>query len=165
MQIEVRNMDDNVSRNPFGVMDVPEPNSDDVVAFAAETTLHGAADDANATAWSTLGRQPASPPLEGEWASRWNGGADPAVPGDAPENWKTGRAELRCAGRRLYIRFDWHGGARQGLIDAERHGAARLVGKYINLSNPAITRPWVGLIVSHDRIDGRWSNGRLDFRR
>jgi hypothetical protein len=41
----------------------------------------------------------------------------------------------------------------------------RLVGKYINLSNPAITRPWIGLIVSERRIDGRWPQGRLDFRR
>jgi hypothetical protein len=46
-----------------------------------------------------------------------------------------------------------------------RENRQRLVGKYINLSNPAITRPWVGLIVSDQRIDGRWTNGRLDFRR
>jgi hypothetical protein len=39
------------------------------------------------------------------------------------------------------------------------------VGRYINLGNPAITQPWVGLIVDNRRIDGRWPNGRLDFRR
>jgi hypothetical protein len=41
----------------------------------------------------------------------------------------------------------------------------RLVGKYINLTDPAISRPWTGLVVSNDRIDGRFPEGRLDFRR
>jgi hypothetical protein len=158
-------MQDGASRNPFGEMDVPEPNDAEVVAFAATATLGGGADDANAEAWSARGHQGARPSIEGEWASRWNGGADPAIPGDAPEHWKAGRAELRCVGERVYIRFDWHEGARRGLIDAERRGENRLVGKYINLTSPAITRPWVGLIVSDARIDGRWTNGRLDFRR
>jgi hypothetical protein len=158
-------MERNVTRNPFGVIDVPEPNDAEVVAFAATATLDGGADDANAMPWNAPARHQASPSIEGEWAGRWNGGADPAVPGDAPDKWKGGCAELRCAGARVYIRFDWHGGARHGLIDAECRGPNRLVGKYINLSNPAITRPWVGLIVSNDRIDGRWTNGRLDFRR
>jgi hypothetical protein len=61
--------------------------------------------------------------------------------------------------------FDWHNGARHGLIEARRETPTRLVGKYINLTNPAITRPWVGLIVDARRIDGRWASGRLDFRR
>jgi hypothetical protein len=57
------------------------------------------------------------------------------------------------------------GGRRHGLIDAQREGANRLVGKYINLTTPEITRPWVGLIVDATRIDGCFPNGRLDFRR
>jgi hypothetical protein len=61
--------------------------------------------------------------------------------------------------------FDWDSGARQGLIDARRDGPQRLVGKYINLGNSAITRPWIGLVVNNQRIDGRWTEGRLDFRR
>jgi hypothetical protein len=61
--------------------------------------------------------------------------------------------------------FDWDSGARKGLIDARREGPQRLVGKYINLGNPAITRPWIGQIVNDRRIDGRWTEGRLDFRR
>jgi hypothetical protein len=68
-------------------------------------------------------------------------------------------------GERVYLLFDWDHGARRGLIDARREDAKRLVGKYINLTNPAITRPWIGLIVSNERIDGRWLGGRLDFRR
>lgn len=56
-------------------------------------------------------------------------------------------------------------GARQALLDVRYVDPDTLVGRYINLSNPAITQPWVGLIVDNRRIDGRWPNGRLDFRR
>ena len=77
----------------------------------------------------------------------------------------SGAAQARIIGERVYLLFDWDRGARRGLIDAMRESPQRLVGKYINLSNPAITRPWVGRIVSDQRIDGRWPQGRLDFRR
>jgi hypothetical protein len=150
-------------RNPFGVMDVPDPNDGEVTQFAATAPLEGSADDANAAAWSATENNGRAT-IEGDWSSRWNGGADPTIPGDAADKWKTGPAEARVAGDRVYLRFDWDSGARQGLIDAKRDGP-RLVGKYINLSNPAITRPWIGLIVSERRIDGRWTQGRLDFRR
>jgi hypothetical protein len=86
------------------------------------------------------------------------------IPGDAANKWKQGQAEVKAAGDRLYLLFDWDNGARRGLIDAQREGA-RLVGKYINLTDPKVTRPWIGLIVSNRRIDGRWTGGRLDFRR
>lgn len=59
-----------------------------------------------------------------------------------------GQAEARIIGERIYISFDWDHVARKGLIDARREGPQRLVGPYINLSNPAITRPWIGRIVS-----------------
>ena len=152
-----------VIRNPFGTMDVPEPNDGEVTAYAAAATLTGGADDANAAQWGLV--ETAADPLEGAWLGRWNGGADPTIPGDAPEKWKEGRAEVRTLGDRIYLRFDWDGGRRHGLIDARRDGANRLVGKYINLTDPRITRPWVGLIVDATRIDGRHPNGRLDFRR
>ena len=150
------------SRNPFGVMDVPNPNDFEVARFAATATL-GAFADANAEPWGTANEGDGS--IEGNWSSRWNGGADPTIPGDAADKWKTGPAEARVLGDRIYLRFDWDSGARKGLIDARHDGSQRLVGKYINLSNPAITRPWIGLIVSEQRIDGRWPQGRLDFRR
>jgi hypothetical protein len=153
------------SRNPFGVMDVPDPNDSEVLAFAAGARLAGTSDDDNAGAWTTQGDRDQHHGIEGNWTSRWNGGADPTIPGDAANKWKQGRAELRAAGDRIYILFDWDQGARRGLIDAQREGSTRLVGKYINLTDPKITRPWIGLIVSSQRIDGRWSGGRLDFRR
>lgn len=131
--------------------------------FAAKAVLAGGVDDANAPRW--MPTPASSDPLEGVWASRWNGGADPTIPGDAPDKWKQGRAEVRVVGDRVYLRFDWDDGRRHGLIDAQREGAERLLGKYINLTDPAITRPWAGLIVDATRIDGVFPNGRLDFRR
>ncbi len=152
------------SRNPFGVMDVPNPNDLEVARFAATATF-GEFADANAEPWAAADKDDPHGSIEGNWSSRWNGGADPSIPKDASYKSKQGSAEARMIGERIYLLFDWEGGARRGLIDAMRDGPQRLVGKYINLSNPAITRPWVGLIVSDARIDGRWTNGRLDFRR
>src|SRR5262245_22660323 len=159
------------TRNPFGVLDVPNPDDQEVREFAARAKLAGSADDDNAIAW-TAPSDPASRDLasqdlaiEGHWSSRWNGGADPTIPGDAEHKWKQGRAEVRTAGDRVYLMFEWDNGARKGLIDAGRKGPTMLVGRYINLTDPRITRPWIGLIVSNQRIDGRWTGGRLDFRR
>ena len=151
-----------IIRNPFGTADVPAPDGSDVTAFAATATLAGGADDVNASAWAA---ELHSDPLEGAWSSRWNGGADPTIAGDAPEKWKQGRAEVRVNGDRLYLRFDWDGGRRHGLIEAVCEDGGRLVGKYINLTDPGIQRPWVGRIVDLTRIDGCFPHGRLDFRR
>ena len=152
-----------VIRNPFGTMDVPSPDDAEVMDYAATATLAGDAADGNATAWAAIAAP--SDPIEGIWASRWNGGADPTIVGDTADKWKQGRADIRTAGSRIYLRFDWDNGRRHGLIDASREGAGRLVGKYINLTTPAITRPWVGRVVDAGRIDGCFPNGRLDFRR
>ena len=153
------------TRNPFDVMDVPNPNDQQVLEFAAVIKLAGTADDENASAWAPPSEHDQYATLEGHWSSRWNGGADPTIPGDAEDKWKQGRAEARAVEDRVFILFDWNHGARKGLIDARREGATRLVGRYVNLTDPKITRPWVGLIVSNERIDGRWPGGRLDFRR
>lgn len=152
------------TRNPFDVMDVPDPDDEEVLKFAADAELAGTSDDANANAWPRDTGRDDHGAIEGDWSSRWNGGADPTIPGDAANKWKQGRAEVKAAGDRLYLLFDWDNGARRGLIDARREGTS-LVGKYINLTDPTITRPWIGLIVSNQRIDGRWTGGRLDFRR
>ena len=152
------------TRNPFDVMDVPNPNDKEVLEFATGAKLAGTSDDENAKAWTPPGDRDQYGAIEGNWSSRWNGGADPTIPGDAANKWKQGQAEVKTAGDRLYILFDWDNGARRGLIDAHREGT-RLAGKYINLTDPKITRPWVGLIVSNQTIDGRWTGGRLDFRR
>jgi len=124
-----------VVRNPFGVMDVPDPNDAEVQAFAAAATLDARADDDNAGAWGTLGGSGQYDTIAGNWSSRWNGGADPTIPGDTAGAWKQGLAEARLSGTRVFLLFTWDHGARRGLI------------------------------VSHQRIDGRWTGGRLDFRR
>ncbi|MET4065658.1 hypothetical protein ABID58_000432 [Bradyrhizobium sp. S3.2.6] len=152
-----------VIRNPFGTMDVPEPSDSEVMHYAIAATLAGDAADGNAAHWASI--PTLSDPLEGAWASRWNGGADPTIAGDTPDQWKQGRAEARVVGERIYLRFDWDNGRRHGLIDAARESGNGLIGKYINLTNPAIMRPWVGLVVDASRIDGCFPNGRLDFRR
>ena len=152
-----------VIRNPFGTMDVPSPDDPEVMDYAATAVLPGDGADGNAAAWATIAAP--SDPIEGTWSSRWNGGADPTIAGDTPDKWKQGRAEVRVAGNRVYLRFDWDNGRRHGLIDAARDGTDRLVGKYINLTTPAITRPWVGRVIDAMRIDGCFPQGRLDFRR
>jgi hypothetical protein len=152
------------ARNPFDVMDVPNPNDQEVLEFAAGATLAGASDDENAKAWTAPSDDDQYGAIEGNWSSRWNGGAEPTIPADAADKWKQGQAEVKVAGDRLYLLFDWDNGARRGLIDAHREGT-RLVGRYINLTDPKVTRPWIGLIVNNQRIDGRWTGGRLDFRR
>lgn len=153
-------------RNPFGVADVPDPNGTDVEGFAAKVDLSGSANDPNAQAWpAALGVATAPDSIEGSWRSRWNGGADPTIAGDSCEAWKDGRAEVKMEGDRVYILFDWNDGARRGLLDARHDGPNRLKGRYINLSDPSITRPWAGRIIDKRRIDGRWTSGRLDFRR
>jgi hypothetical protein len=156
---------DRVCGNPFGIADIPEAEDDAAVGFAATASLDGSAGDENATAWEVASDLDPGNEIEGLWSSRWNGGADPTIPGDATDRWKHGKAELKTAGDRVFLLFDWNNGARWGLIHARRLSDDRLVGKYVNLTDRSIVRPWTGLIVSNRRIDGRWPGGRLDFRR
>src|SRR6188768_3437923 len=81
------------TRNPFGVMDVPNPDDADVRQFAGSTTLEGAADDVNAGAWATADGTSLPGTIEGNWSSRWNGGADPTIAGDTADKWKQGQGE------------------------------------------------------------------------
>jgi len=134
-------------RNPFGVTDVTGPHDREVEEFSAQAPRQPAPGDANAAAWSS-----------GQWSSRWNGGA-------AGSEWKQGAARVEYRGEQFYALFEWDGGAQRGLIEAHRESGDRLVGRYLNLGNPAITRPWVGLVIDEARIDGYWTHGRLDFRR
>jgi hypothetical protein len=152
-------------RNPFGVQDAPDPDGADVTDFGAQVALGELAADPNAPAWcgSPADEQPKS--IEGEWSSRWNGGVDGTISGDTAARWKAGKARVSAVGDRVYLLFDWDNGARRALIDARRSGQSHLLGRYINLNDPTITRPWAGFIVDNTRIDGRWTSGRLDFRR
>jgi hypothetical protein len=144
-----------MSRNPFGVPDVPDPDGEDVTAFASGVRLSGSDHDENAGDWHVpSAAAPAS--IEGDWSSRWKAEGI---------GWQIGHGKLSSNAERVYILFDWNDATEQGLIEARRDGRDRLVGRYLNLSAPEITRPWVGLIVDATRIDGQHSEGRIDFRR
>jgi hypothetical protein len=88
------------TRNPFDVMDVPNPNDQEVLEFAAGAKLAGTSDDENARAWTAPSDRNQPGAIEGNWSSRWNGGADPTIPGDAGNKWKQGAAEVRTTGDR-----------------------------------------------------------------
>jgi hypothetical protein len=145
------------TRNPFGVLDVTDPDGEDVQKFArdaAERIPAKADEDANAGAWSnmTLVNKPDS--IEGPWSSRWNGGA---------EKWiGNGTAHIRIAKDRVYILYSDATGSY--LVDAKRAGNT-LVGRYVNINNPKDVSPFFGRIVDNTRIDGAWSQGRWDLRR
>jgi hypothetical protein len=104
---------DNIIENPFGVMDVPSPYDADVIGFAGKTSLYGAPDDANAEAWASTRERGPYPAIEGRWESRWNGAADPTIPGDSAATWKRGVGEVRIVGDRVYLKFDWNNGVRE----------------------------------------------------
>jgi hypothetical protein len=152
-------------RNPFGVLDAPDPNGQDIDEFAAQVQRSDSSIDAKALVRNASRGDEPYRSIEGHWLSRWNGGGEPAMVGDTEDTWKPGTGELRVVGDRVYVLFDWADSARQALLDARRDGPVTLIGRYVNLGDPTITSPWRGRIVDNRRIDGRWSNGRLDFRR
>lgn len=127
-----------------------------VSSFALKSNLTGRQDEANAINWFnniTEGRQDS---LDGIWFSRWNGGYSGV-------NWEVGTASLHTIKNSVYI---LHTSSRWAyLIAANKEGRNKLVGRYFNLLNPSESTPWVGLIVSPERIDGQWADGRWDFRR
>jgi hypothetical protein len=144
------------ARNPFNVEDVPDPDGEDVKAFAAKIALPGAANDPNAVQWAEKATSGTANSLDGEWSSRWNRNR-------APEDWFTGTAKVKSVGDRVYIYYKDR--TNEYLIDARREGKTRLVGRYLNLGEHTDTTPWVGVIIDDERIDGIWTLGRWDLRR
>lgn len=115
--------------------------------------------DENAAQWPTDTSSGRYDSLDGEWSSRWNGGA-------ASEKWMYGSATCISRGDYSLFLFDDRGltAAVYALI-CIRERQDRLVGRYVNLDRPEDSTPWVGFIVDHARIDGYWTEGRWDFRR
>ena len=141
-------------RNPFGETDVADPFGADVQAFAAKTKLAGGKADPNAAAWPDRDFTNTTDNLGGQWASRWNSGVS--------KDWNGGKADIKVVGDRVYILY-----AEEYLFDLKWTGEKKevLAGRYVSLSDTNDTSPWVGIIISDDRIDGHWSQGRWDFRR
>jgi hypothetical protein len=57
-------------------MNVPNPDDQEVLQFAAPTTLAAAADDENAGAWASPCDCNLEDTIDSNWSSRWNGGED-----------------------------------------------------------------------------------------
>lgn len=93
--------------NPFGVMDVPDPDGEDVQAFAAEVRLKSDGRDANAKPWSDVVVDLPDTCLEGAWGGRWRRTHE--------RTWNDGSADVSVQGERVYIYFvpKW-GGRRRG---------------------------------------------------
>ena len=143
--------------NPFGVMDVPNPDGDDVQAFAKKVKLLGDKKDDNAPQWSENVTEGKEGSLDGEWFCRWSNG------GGAITNWYCGTATVRTVKDRVYILCKDETGT--FLIDTVRKETG-LVGRYRCVEGATSdSTPWVGLIVDNERIDGCWRGGRWDLRR
>ena len=146
------------SRNPFGFPDIIEPDGPDVMQLAARIQMPGGPDDRNATQWveepSTGNRES----LNGVWYSRWESGT-------------SGSAIVRVVGDRFYAAYTNQSGRMAGktwLLEAVIGSDNRLAGRWVQIGNPRDTGPFIGLIVSPERIDGIWSarmSDRWDFRR
>jgi hypothetical protein len=55
-------------RNPFDVMDVPNPNDREVLEFAASAKLAGTSDDENARVWTPSSDCNQYGAIEGKWS-------------------------------------------------------------------------------------------------
>ena len=146
------------TRNPFGVPDVAAPDGADVLQLAARVQMPGGPDDRNAPQWSegiTAGNPET---LNGEWYSRWEAGT-------------SGSAKIEVIGDRLYAIYTNNSGRLAGktwLLEAVIGPDKRLAGRWEQVGNSRDSGPFIGLIVSPERIDGIWSelmSDRWDFRR
>lgn len=146
------------SRNPFRVADVPNPDGPDVMQLAARVQLPGGPDDRNAPQWVDEVTPGTPDRLDGEWSSRWAAGT-------------SGTAKIEVVGNRLYALYSNRAGRLAGkiwLLEAVIGPDNRLAGRWQQIGNARDTGPFIGLIVSADRIDGIWSgrtSDRWDFRR
>ena len=143
-------------RNPFGVKDVPNPDGEDVQAFAREANFSQTRRMTMLLKWSEKATEGKAGTLDGEWSCRWSS------IGGGVTNWYFGTATVRTVKDRVYILCKDETGT--FLIDTVRKGN-RLVGRYMGIWSNSDSTPWVGVIVDNERIDGIWSGGRWDLRR
>jgi hypothetical protein len=146
------------SRNPFGMPDVIAPDGPDVMQLADRVQMPGGPDDRNAPQWAEDISSGKPETLDGVWFSRWESGT-------------SGSATVRVVGDRFYALYTNQSGRMNGkswLLEAVIGGDKRLAGRWVQVGNPRDTGPFIGLIVSPERIDGIWSartSDRWDFRR
>jgi hypothetical protein len=147
------------SRNPFGFPDIVAPDGPDVMQLAARIQMPGGPDDRNAPQWAEdVASSGNRDSLNGVWYSRWEAGT-------------SGSSTVRVIGDRLYATYTNQSGRMAGktwLLEAVIGSDNRLAGRWVQIGNPRDTGPFIGLIVSPERIDGIWSarmSDRWDFRR
>src|SRR5690348_798581 len=147
-----------VSRNPFGLPDVISPDGRDVMQLAERIQMPGGPDDRNAPQWSEAVTSGRTDSLDGTWYSRWDAGT-------------SGTATVRVVGDRFYAMYSNLSGRLAGmtwLLEAILLPDNRLAGRWVQIGNSRDTGPFIGKVVSPDRIDGIWSprmSDRWDFRR
>ncbi len=129
-------------QHPFGLdVEVPDPEGDDVKAFAAQVKLSGDDDDWNAPQWCDKVHQGKRGSIDGLWECR---------DGDNFARWTV---QVKTVGDWVYILGytpDYY------LLKARRQGN-RLVGRYNDIDDPSSDwGPHVYLIVNDERIDGVW---------
>jgi hypothetical protein len=76
-------------------LEFPGPNGAEVLGFVVGAKLAGTLGDENARAWTAPSDRDRYRAIEGNWSSRWNGRADPTIPGDAANTWKQGHTEVK----------------------------------------------------------------------
>ena len=146
-------------RNPFGLVDIADDFfGEELQEWAAGVQLSGGEDDPNAEAWAPPSAQRDFDSIDGEWSGRWS------EPQKDDKAWTSGSATIKSVGDRVF--FLYRAEEDEYLCEAMREGN-RLVGTYVNVDpfRWDDQGPWVGLIVGKDRIDGKWLDGRWDFRR
>lgn len=139
----------------------PFIRSVDIRRFAKSVRLTGATNDANSAEWATTYGDFSRPqsPIDGTWRGRWSGGT-------AGDSWEYGTANVVTLDNlfgALYIGDDYLDAP--FVIVAERGDEGYYLGRYYCLTEPKDNSPWAGVVVSERRIDGRWADGRWDFRR
>jgi hypothetical protein len=145
-------------RNPFRVPDIIAADGPDIMQLAARVQMPGGADDGNAPQWSPSVTPGNADSLDGDWYSRWEAGT-------------FGIAKIQIVGDRLFALYTNDVGRMSGktwLLEAVIGDDKRLAGRWVQIGNVRDTGPFIGLIVSPERIDGIWSprmSTRWDFRR
>lgn len=143
-------------RNPFGVPDVQNPDSQEVQNLLETAKLAGDANDENAEPWAKTETTGTKGSLDGEWYDRWNGNG-------VEWQYGTDRTRIKQVGDRVYMLVNASNG--KYLLDLKRT-KNRLAGKYLGVENASDSGPCVFIIVDDERIDGNWNgSGRWDFRR
>jgi hypothetical protein len=144
------------SRNPFGVRDVSNLDGLDIVNFAQNVALEDSANNQNILAWTDEESKEEFLTIDGKWEGRWNSGF-------MGRNFYQGTAFIKSVADKIYILYQ--DSTNFYLIGAKKVNENYLWGRYMNLSYPDDSTPWVGYLVNNCRIDGQWTQGRWDFRR